>query len=82
MVGLFIFLVGGLAVVIGFLVYFYKKDRQFLHGRTRDALSPAVKKEIEEEVAESKRRQKNFRQSLENAAKLAKSQDNSLTSDD
>lgn len=79
MIGLFIFLVGALAVVIGFLVYFYKRDRQYLHGRTRDALSPTVKKEIEDEIEDAKRRQQNFRQSLENAAKLSKSQDNSLT---
>lgn len=82
MIGLIFFLIAALVLLIGFLVYFYRKDRSFLHGRTRDALSPTVKEEIDAEVEDSKRRQQLFRQSLENAAKLAKSQDNSLTSDD
>jgi hypothetical protein len=75
-----LFLLGVLAMVLGGLVYFFKKDRQFLQGHTRDALSPTIKKEIAAEIEDAKRRQQLFRQSLENAAKLAKSQDNSLTS--
>lgn len=78
--GLFLFLMGALAVVIGLLVYQYRRDRQYLKRRTREALGPALKKEIDDEIANAKRRQEKFKQSLENAAKLAKSQDNSLTS--
>lgn len=77
MIGLVIVL---LILLIGFLVYVYRKDRRFLHGRTRDSLSPAVRQEIDAEIADGRRRQQHFRQSLENAAKLSKLQDNSLTS--
>ncbi len=80
MTGLLVFLIGISAAVIGGLVYVYKKDRKFLRGRTRDGLSPTVKKEIEGEIKDAERRRQLFRQSLESAAKLAKSQDNSLTS--
>lgn len=78
--GLFLFLIGMLVIAIGLLVYYYRRDRRYLRERTRDVLGPALKKEIENEVAEAKRRQEKFKQSLENAAKLSKSQDNSLTS--
>lgn len=79
MVGLLVILLGALAVVMGLLVYYYRRDRGYLKSRTRDAVSPAVKKEIEDEIQEGKRRQEKFKKSLENASKLAKSQDNSLT---
>lgn len=80
MIGLFIFLIGALAVVIGLLVYYFKRDRAYLKARTRDVLSDRVKKEIIIETHEAQIRQQRFKKALENAAKSAKSQDNSLTS--
>lgn len=81
MIGCLVFLIGALAVLVGFVGYFYRRDQRYLKGRTRDALSQDLQEEIVEEIDSAKKRHDQFKQALENAAKLSKSQDNSLTSD-
>lgn len=80
MIGRLIFVIGAGAVIIGLLYYYYRRDQRYLHGRTRDALSPELRKEIESEIDAAKHRQQLFRSALESASKSAESQDNSLTS--
>jgi hypothetical protein len=79
MIGWFIFLFGALAVIVGLLIYYYRRDQRYLHQRTREALSDTVRKEIAEEVEAAKQRQEKFKKALKSASKLAESQDNSLT---
>ncbi len=79
MIGWLIFLIGAFAVIIGLLVYFYRRDRRYLQQRTRDALSDTVRQEISAEIEEGKVRQEKFKKALASASKLAESQDNSLT---
>ncbi len=82
MIGWLIFLVGAGAVVIGLLFYYFRRDQHYLDSRTRDNLGPALRKEIEAEINDAKKRQQLFRNALESASKSAESQDNSLTSKD
>lgn len=79
MISWFIFLIGALAVIIGLLVYFYRRDRRYLKARTREVLSDTVREEIAEEIEDGKRRQEKFKKALQSASKSAESQDNSLT---
>lgn len=79
MMGWLIFLVGALAVIMGLLVYYYRRDRRYLLRRTRDTLSEGVRQEIAEEIEAAKVRQEKFKKALESASKSAESQDNSLT---
>lgn len=79
MMGWLIFLVGALAVIIGLLVYYYRRDKRYLERPTREAMSDTVRKEIAEEIEASKKRQEKFKKALQSASKSAESQDNSLT---
>lgn len=79
MIGWLIFMIGAGALIVGLLYYFFRRDQRYLHGRTRDALSPELREEIESEVEAAKHRQQLFRNALESASKSAESQDNSLT---
>lgn len=81
MISWLIFLIGALAVIIGLLVYYYRRDRTYLNARTREALSDTVRKEIDDEIEAAKGRQEKFKKALKSASKSAESQDNSLTSD-
>lgn len=55
------------ALLIIFLVW--RKDRMYLKKPTRDALSPALKKEIEEERAQFYKRREMFEKALTRSQK-------------
>ncbi|MBI4411867.1 MAG: hypothetical protein HY541_05230 [Deltaproteobacteria bacterium] len=69
---IFIFLLGFL-----FLVFYFFRDRKYLRKPTREALGTDLRKEIEEEQGDFKRRKERFEKALSKAqikiqAKLTK----------
>lgn len=77
--GWWIFFIGATAALIWVVVYFYRQDRNYLRSRTREALSPQVKSEIDAEIEAAKSRQEKFQKALKDAARNAKTHDNTLT---
>ncbi|MFH1830773.1 MAG: hypothetical protein ABH871_08380 [Pseudomonadota bacterium] len=63
------YIIAGIAalVALGILIYTYVRDRRYMKKRVLEAMSPDLRKEIEEERAASLVRRELFKEALEEA---------------